>query len=44
MPILKSFVLYFEKILLRNYANSDVAASRLRKAQIHRVIAVNPLM
>ncbi|WP_026479465.1 bifunctional diguanylate cyclase/phosphodiesterase [Ahrensia sp. 13_GOM-1096m] len=44
MSILKSLVLHFEKIMLGKHANSRLTTSTLRKAQIDRVISVNPLM
>ncbi|WP_018688576.1 putative bifunctional diguanylate cyclase/phosphodiesterase [Ahrensia kielensis] len=44
MSILKSLVLHFEKIMLGKHANSRLTTSTLRKAQIDRVVAINPLM
>jgi diguanylate cyclase (GGDEF)-like protein len=44
MLLLKSLVLHFERRTLGKHAHSKLAASALRKAQLHRVISVNPLM
>jgi diguanylate cyclase (GGDEF)-like protein len=44
MSLLKSLVLHFERKILGKHAHSKLATSALRKAQLQRVISVNPLM